>query len=75
MPPRLKTALSFSALAGLILLGDIVNRLTVEAEATATGSETTRDPKPPRRSKGAQVIPWVIACLSVAALIIVVATK
>ena len=75
MPPRLKNALSFSAFAGLILLGDIVHRLTVDAEAEMAELEPTRDPKPSGRSKGAQIVPWVITCLSVAALIIVLATK
>ena len=38
-------------------------------------SDMTRGSKAPRRSKGTQVIPWVTSCLSVAALIIVIATR
>jgi hypothetical protein len=58
-----------------VLLGDIVHRLSVEAEDAMAGSDMTRPSKPAERSKGGQLIPWIIACLSVAALTIVIATR
>ena len=74
MPPRLHRALSCSALAGLVLLGEYAHRLQAKtvAEMAAAGSKKTGHATPPGASRGPQLIPWVISFLSVVALIVVI---
>ncbi len=66
-------ALACSAVAGLVLVGDFVHQLDARAESAAAAKKTKHQ-RPPRHTKWALVIPWIISLLSVVALIIVIVT-
>ena len=71
---RLKIALSCSAVAGLVLIGDFVRQADARAESAAAAKKKPERHKPPPHSSLALMIPWTVALLSVVALIIVVVT-
>jgi hypothetical protein len=68
---RLKVALSCSAVAGLVLVGDFVRQSEARAESAAAVKKG-RHQKPPRQRNWSLMIPWIISLLSVVALIIVI---
>ncbi len=69
---RLKTALSCSAVAGLVLIGDFVRQADARAEAAAGAKKMAKRPTPVERSRWVPMVPWAISLLSVVALIIVI---
>ena len=70
---RLKRALSCSAVAGLVLVGDFVRQADARAElAAAAKKKKPGRQRRPRKSTWLPVIPWAIAFLSVVALIVAI---
>ncbi len=69
---RLKIALSCSAVAGLVLVGDFVRQADARAESAAGAKKLVKHPKPSGPSPWVLMIPWIISLLSVVALIIVI---
>lgn len=68
---RLQIALSCSAVAGLVLIGDFVRQADARAELAAAARKARRQ-RAPRQTKWSLVIPWVVSLLSIVALIIVI---
>jgi hypothetical protein len=68
---KLQVALSCSAVAGLVLIGDFVRQADARAESAAAARKA-RHQRPPRHTKWSLVIPWIISLLSMVALIIVI---
>jgi hypothetical protein len=71
VPRRLKTALSCSAVAGLVLVGDFVRQADARAELAAAAKKAKHQ-RSPRHTNWVPLVPWVISLLSVVALIIVI---
>ena len=69
---RLKRALSCSAVAGLVLVGDFVRQADARAELAAAAKKKPGRQRRPRKSTWLPVIPWAISFLSVVALIVVI---